>query len=136
MKCLQVEFLVGHVLVATGLAGHGFQKVQLLAGSTAGGDQRRTTADGRGSSQVGRRTARHLATDRRGKAGASIQRRAQAHQEPEDGRGLPVAATGAQDRAGGAQQDVPGRNQALHNPGPQGQRPDLIARRSLAAGRR
>lgn len=123
----QVEFFVGHVIVTTGL-GNSIAEVELLPGAPQGGDQRRTAAVH--PPEVGRRAAGgHVAEDRRGETSAAVQRRAAAGQEPEDRRAVPVAETGAQDGAGSAEQNVRGRDQALHNPSTQGQGPDLIASR-------
>lgn len=47
-----------------------------------------------------------------------------------------MAEASSQDRAGGAEQDVRGRDQALHNPSAQGQGPDLIASRRRRGRRR
>lgn len=58
----QVEFFVGHVVVATRLAGRTIAEVELLAGTAPGDDQRRTAADH--PAQVGRRAAGHAAADR------------------------------------------------------------------------
>jgi len=122
----QVEFFVGHVVVATRL-GHTIAEVELLAGTTPGDDQRRTAADD--PPQVGRRAAGHAAADRGGEEGSPVQRRAPADQEPQDRGGVPVAEASSQNGAGSAEQDVRGRDQALHNPSAQGQGPDLIASR-------
>jgi len=122
----QVEFFVGHVVVATRL-GHTIAEVELLAGTAPGDDQRRTAADD--PPQVGRRAAGHAAADRGGEEGSAVQRRAPADQEPQDRGGVPVAEASSQNGAGSAEQDVRGRDQALHNPSAQGQGPDLIASR-------
>jgi len=123
----QVEFFVGHVVVATRLAGRTIAEVELLAGTAPGDGQWRTAADR--PAQVGRRAAGHAAADRGGEEGSPVQRRAPADQEPQDRGGVPVDEASSQDGAGSAEQDVRGRDQALPNPSAQGQGPDLIASR-------